>query len=73
MELILHQLITGTAKEEEVVEEEMDDEVSFVYYGDFCTCSKASKCKSSKCLCYLRGNKCSPKCHDSSASKCTNK
>ena len=27
MELILHQLITGTAKEEEVVEEEMDDEV----------------------------------------------
>ena len=65
-------MMTTADEKVEKVEEQEEDEVSFMYYGDACTCSKLSKCKSSKCLCYLRGNKCTPECHDHSSSKCTN-
>ena len=49
------------------------DEVSFMYYGDYCSCSKTAKCKSNKCLCFLRGDKCSDKCHADLKNNCTNK
>ena len=48
------------------------DEVSIAYYGETCSCSKTAKCKSSKCLCYLRDEKCTPECHVGKSS-CTNK
>ena len=75
MQMILQQMMNQTSEKVEIAEKEQeDDEVSFVYYGDTCTCSKLAKCRSSKCLCYLRGNKCTPKCHNDSngSGKCTN-
>ena len=47
------------------------DEVSISYYGEHCSCSKTAKCKSSKCLCFLRDEKCSPECHNGK-NNCTN-
>ena len=73
MKLILQQLLTKANEEVEKVEKEQeDDEVSFMYYGDAFTCYKMSKCKSSKCVCYLRGNNCNQECHNHSSSKSTN-
>ena len=63
MELILKQL-EATKVEDGSDDEHKDDEVSFIYYGDSCTCSKNSMCKSSKCLCFLRDEKCTSKCHN---------
>lgn len=72
MQLILKQLLEtrATKIEEETTEK---DEVSFVYYGDQCSCSKTAKCKTSKCICYIRGVKCGPDCHGALKTSCTNK
>ena len=80
MELILEQLTATMAKSETNVENknededknENKDEVSFIYYEDHCSCSKAAKCKSNKCICFIRGQLCSKDCH-SSKSNCCNK
>ena len=72
MELILSQLEVENNKLEDEDDDE-DDEVSFVYYGEHCNCTKNSMCKSKKCLCFLRGEKCSSKCHQDFKTKCTNK
>ena len=49
------------------------DEVSIAYYGENCSCSKTAKCKSNKCLCFIRDEKCTSECHGGSATNCTNK
>ena len=76
MELILKQLEVSdsqASKPECEDAENGEDEVSFMYYGENCSCSKNSMCKSSKCLCFLRGELCSTKCHVDLKNKCTNK
>ena len=73
MDLILKQLEEEVvSSDHEDVEEEKEDEVSFFYYGESCNCSKNSMCKSSKCLCFLRSQKCTSACHDKNT-KCSNK
>ena len=74
-ELILKQLEESDIKTDDIEcdIDEIEDEVSFIYYGENCTCSKNSMCKSSKCLCFLRGDKCAAKCHSDLKTKCTNK
>ena len=74
MELILRQLEESEYNHEDGSDDEdVDDEVSFIYYGDNCSCSKNSMCKSSKCLCFLRGEKCTDMCHKETKNKCVNK
>ena len=75
MQLILDLLTEGgdVAKSEDVGESDENDAVSFIYYGEGCSCSKTAKCKSSKCLCFLRREKCSSKCHSELRNNCTNK
>ena len=72
-----NQLILDVLQEDTEDVKELDDdidEVSAVYYGDeTCNCSRSARCKSSKCICYLRGNKCTSACHSDSKSACTNK
>ena len=59
-ELILKELEESDIKTDDLeCDDEVEDEVSFMYYGENCTCSKNSMCKSAKCLCFLRGEKCS--------------
>ena len=73
MEFILKQMINDEKNNK--VEENFSgekDEVSISYYGENCSCSKTAKCKSSKCLCFLRDEKCTPECHDGKTN-CTNK
>ena len=73
-ELILKELEESDIKTDDLeCDDEVEDEVSFMYYGENCTCSKNSMCKSAKCLCFLRGEKCSAKCHSDLKTKCTNK
>ena len=81
MQLILDQLLENVETVEIEAEDEVEtaeieaedgvDEVSFLYYGEHCNCSKQSKCRSKKCLCFLRGDKCSSDCHDLKT-KCAN-
>ena len=74
MELILDQLTKSKSEPKECHEDLGDDEVSIIYYDDHCSCSKAAKCKSSKCICFIREQKCSIKCHISNAkNNCSNK
>ena len=74
MQLILNQLeACEVLAEEDADTGENEDEVSFIYYGDNCTCSKNSMCKSSKCLCFLRGELCTSSCHSGLKTKCVNK
>ena len=70
MQLILKQLTVETPKPEEPDD---DDEVTIMYYGDKCDCSKMAKCKSSKCICFIRGVKCGQDCHSDQKTNCTNK
>ena len=62
MELLLKQM--EEEDKQEKIEEDTDeeDDVSQMYYGENCTCSKNSMCKSSKCLCFLRTQKCTQEC-----------
>ena len=71
MKLILSQLLHSSS--EKLDEEECEDEISHIYYDDRCSCGKNAKCKSSKCICFIRGVKCQPSCHASSQTKCANK
>ena len=73
MELILKQMLEVAEKEQGQGEMQSDgkDEISISYYGEHCSCSKKAKCKSSKCLCFLRDEKCSPECHNGK-NNCTN-
>ena len=73
MELLLKQM--EEEDKQEKIEEDTDeeDDVSQMYYGENCTCSKNSMCKSSKCLCFLRTQKCTQECHGNLKTKCTNK
>ena len=73
MKLILRLKTEGRDCEDQVKSNKGEDEVSYVYYGGNCNCSKQSKCRTSKCLCFLRDKKCSPECHDTHGSKCANK
>ena len=74
MELILRQLEESEYNHEDMADDEdVEDEVSFIYYGDNCSCSKNSMCKSAKCLCFLRGEKCTDMCHKETKNKCVNK
>ena len=73
MKLILRLKTEGRDCEDQVKSNKGEDEVSYVYYGGNCNCSKQSKCRMSKCLCFLRDKKCSPECHDTHGSKCANK
>lgn len=74
MDLILKQLEEEIVDDEGVQEENEEvDEVSFIYYGESCKCSKNSMCKSSKCLCFLRSQKCTVACHEKQNTKCSNK
>ena len=73
MEFILKQMINDEKNNK--VEENFrgeKDEVSISYYGENCSFSKTAKCKSSKCLCFLRDEKCTPEYHDGKTN-CTNK
>ena len=72
-ELILKQLEENDVQNEDTDFVDDEDEVSFIYYGENCTCSKNSMCKSKKCLCFLRGEKCKPQCHNDLKTKCSNK
>ena len=72
-ELILKQLEEKDVQKEDTDCADDEDEVSFIYYGENCTCSKNSMCKSKKCLCFLRGEKCKPQCHNDLKTKCSNK
>ena len=66
--------LESTKAEDGSDDEYKEDEVSFIYYGDYCTCSKNSMCKGSNCLCFLRDEKCTGKCHnDKKKTKCINK
>ena len=71
MKLILSQLLVGCS--EEVGEAECEDDTSHIYYDDRCSCGKTAKCKSSKCICFIRGVKCQSDCHGSYHTKCANK
>ena len=53
-ELILKQLEENDVQKEDTDCADDEDEVSFIYYGENCTCSKNSMCKSKKCLCFLK-------------------
>ena len=74
MELILKQLLESV--DEDILENpenEESDEVSFYFYGDCCSCTKQAKCRSSKCICFVSGRKCSTECHGGLKSNCANK
>ena len=74
MKLILSLKETASSSDgSSAAEDEKLDEVSFIYYGDHCTCSKLAKCQSTKCLCFIRGVKCGISCHSEGNSKCSNK
>ena len=72
MQLILKQLLE-TVETPKPEEPDDDDEVTIMYYGDKCDCSKMAKCKSSKCICFIRGVKCGQDCHSDQKTNCTNK
>ena len=76
MNLILEEMQKAINENEEAKNEEAnsdEDETTFVYYGESCTCSRNSMCKSRKCLCFIKGVKCNEKCHGTYESKCSNK
>ena len=50
-----------------------DDEVSVLFYGDTCDCSKRSTCCTKSCTCKRAGNLCSQMCHMVDKSSCKNK
>ena len=56
--------LESTKAEDGSDDEYKEEEVSFIYYGDYCTCSKNSMCKGSNCLCFPRDKKCTSKCHN---------
>ena len=71
MELILRQLEESKYNHEDGSDDEdVEDEVSFIYYGDNCSCSKNLMCK---CLCLLHGENCTDICHKETKNKCANK
>ena len=39
------------------------DEVTQVFYGETCDCSRKSTCKTTKCLCFKQNSKCNVFCH----------
>ena len=71
MKLILEQMEvkSGQTNEEDKESDEID-EVSMMYYG--CNCTKNSMCRTNKCICYLRDNKCIESCHGTKYSKYRN-
>ena len=73
MKLILKQMLdtVGSTKTEE--DDCETDEVSCLFYGDQRSCGKTAKCKSSKCICFIRGVKCGSECHGSVKTNCANK
>ena len=77
MEILLEQRRMTVSEELEKEVEDgyaQEDEVSSYFYEDSCSCSKLAKCKSSKCICYVRGSLCNTKCHvGETKSNCTNK
>ena len=79
MEILLDQMRNTVSEvlEKEVNRDEDDiqeDEVSSYFYENSCSCKKLAKCKSSKCICYVRGSLCNIKCHvGEKKSSCTNK
>lgn len=73
MKLILQQLLDSVDAEVDVEIGDDQDEVSFMYYSEHCNCKVNAKCKSSKCICFLRSDKCTEKCHDQMQNKCANK
>ena len=66
--LTLKQLLE-TVETPKSEEPDDDDEVTIMYYGDKCDCSKMAKCKSSKCICFIRGVKCGQDCQISPINK----
>ena len=75
MKLILEQ--RETKSEILATDSEGDDEVdetTYIYYGEeACKCSKSSTCKSSKCICFVRGKGCNESCNKLEATKCKNR
>ena len=71
MKLILKQLIDSLGSTIDEVECETD-EVSCLFYGDNCSCGKTAKCRSSKCICFIRGVKCGSSCHSTTKTNCVN-
>ena len=74
--MILEQLqrmgMNGETKDE--LNEDGEDEVSLYFYGNGCNCGKTAKCKSAKCICYVRETKCNVECHaDQEKHNCANK
>ena len=73
-------------KEEVSCEDEGEDEVSMIFYGDEeldeescktsqepCYCSRNSKCQTKKfCLCFKNNVTCVPMCHVNSGFRCKN-
>ena len=73
MKYILDQWEMDDVQNIEDGEEEDEDEVSRVYYGSQCNCSENSQCRSKKCICYLRDERCGINCHLQTKLKCKNK
>ena len=73
MQLILKQLLDTVDSAKTEVGECEPDEVSVLFYGDHCSCGKTAKCKSSKCICFIRGVKCGSECYGFVKTSCTNK
>ena len=78
MENILNELEVKTEQPVEAEQEEdleaggNDDEVSVLFYGGTCQCSKRSTCSTKSCSCRKEEQKCNVMCHGGEKSMCKN-
>ena len=59
-------------QESKLASEINEDEVSVLYYGDTCECSKRSTCVTKFCSCRKTNKTCSPMCHGGHKGECKN-
>ena len=54
-------------------EEELElDEVTIQFYGECCSCSRKSTCRTVKCTCFKDNKKCNSLCHTEATFNCKN-
>ena len=71
----LASLVKISSKEDESFADA--DDVSALFYEseideETCSCSRKSKCQTSKCICFKKNVKCKPFCHPELSSNCIN-
>ena len=76
MEIILQNIKVSSEKSIDNKDEETNyddnDDVSLIFYGPTCECSKRSTCSTSTCLCKREGLKCNSLCHGGMRQGCKN-